>query len=34
VLSEDPLSIDSKDILDLKVVATFSRGKEIFNTQY
>ena len=34
VLSEDPLSIDTKDILDLKVVATFSRGKEIFNTQY
>ena len=34
VLSEDPLSIDTKDILDLKVIATFSRGKEIFNSQY
>ena len=31
VLSEDPLSIDTKDLLELNVVATFSRGVEVFN---
>ena len=31
VLSEDPLSIDTKNLLKLNVVATFSRGVEVFN---
>jgi predicted amidohydrolase YtcJ len=31
VLSEDPLSIDIKNLLDVNVVATFSRGAEVFN---
>ena len=31
VLSEDPLSIDTKDLLELDVVATFSRGVKVFN---
>ena len=31
VLSEDPLSIDTKNLLELNVVATFSRGVEVFN---
>jgi hypothetical protein len=31
VLSEDPLSIDSEKLLNVKVVATFSKGIEIFN---
>ena len=31
VLSEDPLSIDTKNLLQLDVVATFSRGVEVFN---
>jgi predicted amidohydrolase YtcJ len=31
VLSEDPLSIDTKNLLELDVVATFSRGVEVFN---
>jgi predicted amidohydrolase YtcJ len=32
VLSEDPLSIDAKNLLEVNVVATFSRGVEVFNT--
>ena len=32
VLSEDPLSIDTKNLLEVSVVATFSRGVEVFNT--
>ena len=31
VLSEDPLSIDTKNLLEVSVVATFSRGVEVFN---
>jgi predicted amidohydrolase YtcJ len=31
VLSEDPLDIDTKDILEIDVVATFSQGAEIFS---
>jgi predicted amidohydrolase YtcJ len=31
VLSQDPLSIDTKNLLELNVVATFSRGVEVFN---
>ena len=31
VLSEDPLSIDPEKLLNVKVVATFSKGIEIFN---
>jgi len=31
VLSKDPLSIDTKNLLELNVVATFSRGVEVFN---
>ena len=31
VLSEDPLSIDTKNLLELDVVATFSRGVKVFN---
>ena len=31
VLSEDPLDIDPKDILNIDVVATFSQGAEIFS---
>jgi predicted amidohydrolase YtcJ len=31
VLSQDPLSIDPKNLLELNVVATFSRGVEVFN---
>ena len=30
VLSENPLEIDTKDLLDMKVVATFSHGVKIF----
>ena len=33
VLSEDPLSIETKDLLKLKVIATYSHGKEIFNAE-
>ena len=33
VLSKDPLSIDTKDILEIEVVATFSRGQEVFNAK-
>jgi predicted amidohydrolase YtcJ len=33
VLSEDPLSIESKNLLDISVIATFSRGVEIFNAK-
>ena len=32
VLSEDPLSIDTKNLLEVSVVATFSRGVEVFNS--
>jgi predicted amidohydrolase YtcJ len=31
VLSEDPLDMDAKDILEIDVVATFSQGAEIFS---
>lgn len=31
VLSEDPLDMDAKDILNIDVVATFSQGAEIFS---
>ena len=31
VLSEDPLSIDTKKLLEVNVVATFSHGVEVFN---
>jgi predicted amidohydrolase YtcJ len=31
VLSEDPLDIDAKNILEIDVVATFSQGAEIFS---
>jgi hypothetical protein len=30
VLSENPLEIDTKELLDMKVVATFSHGVRIF----
>ena len=33
VLSQDPLSIDTKNILEIEVVATFSRGQEVFNAK-
>jgi predicted amidohydrolase YtcJ len=33
VLSADPLSIDTKNLLELNVVATFSRGVEVFNAE-
>jgi predicted amidohydrolase YtcJ len=33
VLSQDPLSIDTKNILEIDVVATFSRGQEVFNAK-
>ena len=33
VLSQDPLSIDIKNILEIEVVATFSRGQEVFNAK-
>ncbi len=33
VLSQNPLSIDTKDILEIEVVATFSRGQEVFNAK-
>ena len=33
VLSEDPLSIHPKKLLNLKVVATYSKGTEIFNAK-
>ena len=33
VLSEDPLSIHPKKLLNLKVVATYSKGTEIFNAR-
>jgi len=32
VLSEDPLSIDTKNLLEVNVVATFSRGVKVFNS--
>ena len=32
VLSEDPLSIDTKNLLEVNVVSTFSRGVEVFNS--
>ena len=33
VLSEDPLSIHPEKLLNLKVVATYSKGTEIFNAK-
>ena len=33
VLSEDPLTMPSKKLLDLRVVATYSHGKEIFKAR-
>ncbi len=33
VLSQDPLSIDIKNILEIEVVATFSRGQQVFNAK-
>ena len=33
VLSMDPLSIDSKNLLEINIVATFSRGIEVFNVK-
>ena len=33
VLSADPLSVDTKNLLEIDVVATFSRGLEIFNAK-
>ncbi len=33
VLSKDPLSIDKKNLLEINVVATFSRGVEVFNAK-
>ena len=33
VLSIDPLSIDTKNLLEIDVVATFSQGLEIFNAK-
>jgi len=33
VLSKDPLSIDTKNLLGINVVATFSRGVEVFNAK-
>ena len=33
VLSADPLSIPSESLLDLQIVSTFSRGKEIFRSR-
>ena len=33
VLSADPLSIPSESLLDLQIVSTFSRGKEIFSSR-
>jgi hypothetical protein len=34
VLSEDPLDMATNSLLDLKVVATYSHGKEIYRTTY
>jgi predicted amidohydrolase YtcJ len=31
ILSENPLTADIKNLLDVNVVATFSRGAEVFN---
>ena len=33
VLSKDPLSIDTKNLLEINVVATFSRGVQVFNAK-
>ena len=33
VLSEDPLTVDTKNLLGINVVATFSRGVEVFNAK-
>ena len=33
VLSEDPLTVDTKNLLGINVVATFSRGVEVFNVK-
>jgi predicted amidohydrolase YtcJ len=33
VLSEDPLSIHPENLLNVKVVATYSKGIEIFDAQ-
>ena len=33
VLSEDPLGVDSSNLLNINVVATYSRGIEIFNAK-
>jgi predicted amidohydrolase YtcJ len=33
VLSKDPLKIDTENLLEIDVVATFSRGLEIFNAK-
>jgi predicted amidohydrolase YtcJ len=30
ILSRDPLSVDAKDLLDIKVVATVARGRQVF----
>ena len=32
VLSQDPLSMDPADLLDLRVVATYSQGHQIFGS--
>jgi len=34
VLSEDPLGMPTTSLLDLKVVATYSHGKEIYRATY
>ncbi|MDB0028939.1 amidohydrolase family protein [bacterium] len=34
VLSENPLSIQTQDLLKLRIVATYSHGKEIFSSSY
>ena len=33
VLSEDPLSMPAEELLELKVMATYSHGKEIFKNE-
>jgi predicted amidohydrolase YtcJ len=30
ILSRDPLSVDAKDLLDIEVVATVARGRQVF----
>ena len=34
VLSNNPLSMQTQDLLKLRVVATYSHGKEIFSSSY